>query len=259
MGRALAILEEIQGWRPASGDPVEEMVEEVYQTANAVAAAVAESGQAGFAASDVIVADPAVGTGTFLLGVLRRIAATVTDDQGAGAVRGAIEAAAKRIIGFEMQFGPFAVAQLRLIAELQALMNAPPLPELRLFITDTLGNPFIEEETLGQVYEPVAKSRRDANRVKKEQRITVVIGNPPYKNQAGGLGGWIESGGAGRIAPMNRWAPPPEWGAGAHAHHLKNLYVYFWRWATLKVFGSGWHDATGEPRKDLYGGVCFIT
>ena len=55
---------------------------------------------AGFAAADVIVADPAVGTGTFLLGVLRRIAETVTADQGAGAVRGAIEAAAKRIIGF---------------------------------------------------------------------------------------------------------------------------------------------------------------
>ena len=69
----------------------------------------------------MVVADPAVGTGTFLLGVLRRIAQTVEKDQGAGAVRGAIEAAAKRIIGFEMQFGPFAVAQLRLIAELQAL------------------------------------------------------------------------------------------------------------------------------------------
>ena len=55
-------------------------------------------------------ADPAVGTGTFLLGVLRRIAATVTEDQGEGAVRGAIEAAAKRIVGFEIQFGPFAVA-----------------------------------------------------------------------------------------------------------------------------------------------------
>jgi hypothetical protein len=77
---------------------------------------------AGFAAADVIVAYPAVGTGTFLLGVLRRIAATVTDDQGAGTVRGAMEAAARRVIGFERQFGPFAVAQLRLIAELQALM-----------------------------------------------------------------------------------------------------------------------------------------
>jgi hypothetical protein len=213
----------------------------------------------GFAAPDIIVADPAVGTGTFLLGVLRRIAITVEEDQGAGAVRGAIDAAAKRIIGFEMQFGPFAVAQLRLIAELQALMHSPPLPDLRLFITDTLGNPFVEEETLGQAYEPVAKSRRDANKVKKEQRITVVIGNPPYKNQAGGLGGWIESGSAGRSAPMDRWLPPPEWGAGAHAHHLKNLYVYFWRWATLQVFGSGWHEATGEPEKDRFGIVCFIT
>jgi hypothetical protein len=122
---------------------------------------------AGFAAPDVIVADPAVGTGTFLLGVLRRIAVTVAEDQGAGAVRGAIEAAAERIIGFEIQFGPFAVAQLRLIAELQALMNSPPLPQLRLFITDTLGNPFIEEERLGQTYEPIAVSRRDANRSRK--------------------------------------------------------------------------------------------
>jgi hypothetical protein len=46
---------------------------------------------------------------------------------------------------------------------------------------------------------------------------------------------------------------------GAHSHHLKNLYVYFWRWATLKVFGTGWHDATGQPDEDRYGVVCFIT
>jgi hypothetical protein len=214
---------------------------------------------AGFAAADVVVADPAVGTGTFLLGVLRRIAETVAADQGAGAVRGAIEAAAKRIIGFEMQFGPFAVAQLRLIAELQALMNKPPLPELRLFITDTLGNPFIEEERLGQTYEPIAVSRRAANKVKKEERITVVIGNPPYKVQAAGQGGWIESGSAGRKSPLSRWMPPPEWGLGAHMHALRNLYVYFWRWATLKVFGSGWQDATGSPEEDRYGIISFIT
>ena len=144
---------------------------------------------AGLAAPDVIVADLAVGTGTFLLGVLRRIAETVTEDQGAGAVRGR-SGSGQRVIGFEMQFGPFAVAQLRLIAEMQALTHAAKLPELSLFITDTLGNPFIEEETLGQVYEPVARSRRDANIVKKSQRITVVIGNPPYKHQA--ADGWLD-------------------------------------------------------------------
>jgi hypothetical protein len=214
----------------------------------------------GFAAHDVVVADPAVGTGTFLLGVLRRIAETVESDQGPGAVRGAIEAAAKRVIGFELQFGPFAVAQLRLIAELQALMQKPPLPDLRLYITDTLGNPFVEDEWLPQVYEPVAKSRREANEVKKTQPITVVIGNPPYKEKAEGRGGWVEAGTGGHlVAPLDRWRPPPEWGVSAHVKHLKNLYIYFWRWATWKVFGSGNYAATGNPDKDEEGIVCFIT
>ena len=139
-------------------------------------------------------------------------------------------------------------------------MGKPPLPELRLFITDTLGNPFIEEEKLGQTYEPIAISRRAANKVKKEERITVVIGNPPYKEKAEGRGGWIEKGSGGKlVAPLDRWRAPPEWGVGAHLKHLKNLYVYFWRWATWKVFGSGNYAATGNPDKDEDGIVCFIT
>ncbi|WP_246252817.1 N-6 DNA methylase [Allomesorhizobium camelthorni] len=218
---------------------------------------------AGLASSDVTLADPAVGTGTFLLGVMRRIAATIEHDQGKGAVRGAIEAAMGRLIGFELQFGPFAVAQLRLIAELQALTTpgsaAPPkLPDLQLFITDTLGNPYVEEDTLVQSG-PIAQSRRDANTIKKSHDITVVLGNPPYKNQAAGMGSWIEHGANGRPSPMDWWAPPPEWKIGAHTHHLKNLYVYFWRWATWKVFGTGNQAATGNPDQDEEGIVCFIT
>ena len=140
---------------------------------------------AGLASSDVTLADPAVGTGTFLLGALRKIAANVEKDQGAGAVGPAIAAAARRLFGFELQFGPFAVAQLRLLAEMRSLtQTAAKLspPELNLYITDTLGNPFVEEEQLPQIVEAIAKSRREANRVKREQKITVVVGNPPYKN-----------------------------------------------------------------------------
>lgn len=219
---------------------------------------------AGLASSDVTVADPAVGTGTFLLGVLRRIAGTVADDQGPGAVRGAIEAAARRVIGFELQFGPFAVAQLRVIAEMQALMRtpedpSPQLPEPRLFITDTLANPFVEEDWLPQIMQPVAQSRKAANEVKKGQPITVVIGNPPYKEKAEGRGGWIEAGSEDFEAPLERWRPPAKWGVSAHAKHLKNLYVYFWRWATWKVFGSGLKASTGLAEKDEEGIVCFIT
>jgi len=211
----------------------------------------------------VTIADPAVGTGTFLLGVLRKIAENVGADQGEGAVGPAIAAAAKRLFGFELQFGPFAVAQLRLLAEMRSLTKSgkskTPPPEINLFITDTLGNPFVEEEQLPQIVEAVAKSRREANKVKRGQPITVVIGNPPYKNNAEGRGGWIEKGSDGRPAPLERWKAPTEWRLGAHGIHLKNLYIYFWRWATLKVFGKGFFDATSLPERDEEGLVCFIS
>lgn len=213
----------------------------------------------GLASMDVTVADPAVGTGTFLLGVLRRIAATVSTDMGPGAVPDSIRAATDRLVGFELQFGPFAVAQLRLIAEVQTLMGvaedkAAALPNLKLFVTDTLADPFVEEDWLPQVMQPIARSRREANKIKKEKEITVVIGNPPYKEKAEGRGGWIEGGSGGDVkAPMQWWRPPPAWGVSAHTKHLKNLYIYFWRWASWKVFGAGHYAATGLPETDREG------
>jgi Type ISP C-terminal specificity domain/N-6 DNA Methylase len=216
---------------------------------------------AGLASPDVTIADPAVGTGTFLLGVLRKIAENAKESEGGGTYKGAVKAAAKRLFGFELQFGPFAVAQLRLQAEMRALLDVKTgdVPDVNLYITDTLGNPFVEDEYLPQTVEAIAVSRREANKVKRGQPITVVIGNPPYKNQAAGLGGWIESGSDGRAAPLAWWSPPVEWGLGAHTHHLKNLYIFFWRWATLKVFGTGWSKASKEEEIRRPGIICFIT
>lgn len=211
----------------------------------------------------VRIADPAVGTGTFILGILQKIAQTIEADMGAGAVPGAIEAAIKRIIGFELQFGPFAVAQLRIIAE---ILNLAGIAEKKksaaseplLFITDTLGDPY-HETHFPAMLAPIGKSYQEANRIKREDEITVVIGNPPYKEKAKGRGGWIESGTKGREAPLDRWMPPPGWGVSAHAKHLRNLYIYFWRWATWKVFGSGYGASTGNPDQEGLGIVCFIT
>jgi hypothetical protein len=215
----------------------------------------------GLASPDVTVADPAMGTGTYPLGILRRIAETTEADQGAGAVPGIIRAALKRIIGFELQFGPYAVAQLRLLAEVADLLgsadNVPADVPLRLYVTNTLGNPDEENEYIPQILRPLAESRRAANRVKRAEPITVVIGNPPYRERARGRGGWVEAGSASTAAPLLRWMPPVAWGAATHAKHLRNLYVYFWRWATWKVFGdtSGAAKAAAERN----GIVCFIT
>ena len=210
----------------------------------------------GLASPEVTVADPATGTGTFLLGVLDRVAQTTAADQGPGAVPAVIEATVSRLIGFEIQFGPFAVAQLRLLAELHSLLGDPSdVPATRLYVTDTLGNPYAEEEYLPQILMPLGESRQRANAIKRQEKITVVIGNPPYKEKAKGLGGWIESGSTGEeiAAPLRRWIPPVEWNVGAHAKHLRNLYVYFWRWATWKVFGAGGRSRTEGSAPDIIG------
>lgn len=218
----------------------------------------------GLGSADVTIADPATGTGTYLLGILRRIAEATEADQGPGAVPGAIRASINRIIGFEIQFGPYAVAQLRLLAEIRELMgtgaHATP-PPLRLFVTDTLGNPFVEQEWIPAMLEPLADSRKRANEIKRQEPITVVIGNPPYKEKAKGLGGWVEEGSpnAERQPPLQDWMPPKAWKVGAHAKHLRNLYVYFWRWATWKVFGDGDNDGSAGRPRDRKGIVCFIT
>ncbi len=224
----------------------------------------------GLAADAITLADPAVGTGTFLLGVLRRIADTVEADEGAGARPAAIVGALKRLVGFEMQFGPFAVAQLRLFAEIVDLTTpdggGKPLADashLRLYVADTLADPDEETTYIFSTLKGLAESRQAANAIKRREAITVVIGNPPYKEKAKGQGGWVEDRGKMLRAPLDDWQPPIEWGVGAHVKHLRNLYVYFWRWAAWKVFGgdpylggTGKDDAKWTERRGI---VCFIT
>ena len=208
---------------------------------------------AGLASPAVTIADPATGTGTFLLGVLRKIAETVGADEGAGSVPGAIEAAVKRLIAFEMQLGPFAVAQLRIVAEILELTGSVPKEPLRMFVTNTLSNPNHEFEWIPAGYLEIGNSHKEANRIKREEPITIVIGNPPYKEKAKGRGAWIEGEHeeAEKSPPLADWLPPPDWKLGAHSKHLRNLYIYFWRWATWKVFDHGPGNKNGI--------VCFIT
>ena len=218
---------------------------------------------AGLADAEVQIADPAVGSGTFLLGLLRHMADWKEADEGKGAVGPFITEAAKRLYGFELQFGPFAVAQLRLHAEMidiwrrslpeEQEIDSSKIGSPRLYVTDTLGDPNQAFERGTGIYAALSRSQEEANEVKRTQPITVVIGNPPYKEKAKGKGSWIEQGSGNVGAPLDDWQPPKEWKVGAHAKHLRNLYIYFWRWAAWKVFESG-HGKT-KPS----GIVCYIT
>ncbi|MFF2539136.1 type ISP restriction/modification enzyme [Streptomyces cyaneofuscatus] len=203
--------------------------------------------RAGFGEEDVRIVDPAMGTGTYLHTIIDRVAEQAADRSGPAMAADAISRLASRLCGFELQMGPFAVAELRTSDLLKRHGSALPDGGLNLFVTDTLDNPFVEEEYLS--YDALSASRRRANRFKANTPVTVVIGNPPYDDKAENRGGWVEKRTHGQDAPLLEEFRLT--GNGRYEHVLKNMYVYFWRWATWKVFDA--------HQSDRHGVVCFIS
>ncbi|MGO1408632.1 MAG: type ISP restriction/modification enzyme [Brachybacterium sp.] len=204
---------------------------------------------------DVFTVDPAMGTGTYLHTTLERIAERTAESDGPGAVAGTLTQAADRVAGFEIQMGPYAVAELRATDLLSSHGAAIPRDGLNLYVTDTLDDPTAAETQIGSGLQLIAQSRQRANEVKARTNVTVVVGNPPYRERATGMGGWVEvgSGAAGANASgiLDDWRDPA---TVRHFHNLKNLWTYFWRWSTWKVWESTPALDDGEA-----GIICLIT
>ena len=212
-----------------------------------------------FADDGVVVLDPAVGTGTYPLAVLDHAEDTVANLLGAGAVPARLRDLAERLFGFEILVGAYAVAHLRISQRLRGaeISNAPA----RVYLTDTLESPnALPDFTASLLQERLTEERARAQTIKKDTRVMVCIGNPPYDRQniepdsdaEQRKGGWVRYGDAGDDAPPileDFLAPVRESGDGGYLHNIYNDYVYFWRWALWKVL-----DSTNDG-----GIVSFIT
>lgn len=202
----------------------------------------------GFLDNAVTTVDPAMGTGTFLNSIIERAARQAAQADGPGVVPMAIADLAKRLIGFELLMGSYAVAEMRVADLLKNYGAVAPSGGMRLYVTNTLDDPYVEQTQIAATYAPLARSHRRANEIKAHTPVTVVIGNPPYDERANGKGGWVENGGEGTTAPLERFR---EKGNGKYEYVLKSFYVYFYAWATWKVF-----DASPGHK---HGVVAFIT
>ncbi|MBK7074601.1 MAG: hypothetical protein IPH44_20120 [Myxococcales bacterium] len=215
----------------------------------------------------VQILDPATGTGTFLLRVIEVVHETM---KGEYTRQGLDEGPAQkawlayvrehllpRINGFELMMAPYIVSHLRLgLALQQTGFIFQKQDRLRVYLTNTLE--MHTSHQLSWIGEHVAEEAKEADRVKREAPISVVIGNPPYEREpadGGGLhkGGWVRDGWSGwrdgRALLEDYAEPTRNAGAGGHLKNIYNLYVYFWRWATWRVF-----DRNMTP-----GIVSFIT
>lgn len=200
----------------------------------------------GFADRDVVTLDPAIGTGTYLLGVIDQALGKVEAQHGAGAVPGQATALAGNIYGFENMVGPFAVSELRVSRALQDKGAKLPADGTHVYLTDTLESPNTPPPVLPFYLRPISEQHARALTVKARVPVIVCVGNPPYdRHQAASptnkarTGGWVRWGddGEGASAIFKDFLDPARSaGHGVRVHNLYNLYVYFWRWALWKVF-----------------------
>ncbi|MEB2363890.1 MAG: N-6 DNA methylase [Bryobacterales bacterium] len=140
----------------------------------------------GYADEKVIVLDPCCGTGAYLIEVMKCVAEQL-ESEGAEALMGQalLDAATRRLLGFEILTAPFVIAQLQMfliLSELGARPTATHRPAV--FLTNALTGWDGPEQM--KLHFPELQAEYDAaHAVKHSSRIIVVIGNPPYNRFAG--------------------------------------------------------------------------
>ena len=232
-------------------------IEVVRYMVSAVDRAVRENlAMQGLRDPNVTILDPATGTGTFLLGIAERVREQIETEAGEGMAALALQDLARRMFGFELLVGPYAVAHYRLHHTLRRPRRegGEPLrlPRLGVYLADTLAEPGAAAPMgpLGFVSEGIAEERREANRIKAEQPILAIIANPPYRRLDEGeshtlVGDWMD----------HLWddlkEPVRNAGHGNQLNTFPELSVAFWRWAIWKLF-----EAQNAPGRGV---VAFIS
>jgi len=135
----------------------------------------------GFADKSVTVLDPAAGTLTFLAEAAKLAITEFVSKYGEGARESFIkEQILQNFYAFELMMAPYAIGHLKMSFLLEELGYKLKEDErFKFYLTNTL-----EMEELAQTNLPgmasLSKEAHLAGKVKKEQPILVVLGNPPY-------------------------------------------------------------------------------
>ena len=125
----------------------------------------------------VTILDPATGTGTFLAGVLDRIHRNIKGTLFQLYLK---ERLLNNIYGFEILISPYLVAHLKLSMVLnQWGIKLRNDERFRIYLTNAL-DLMREKGQAGLFERALDKESEEADKVKKEAKIFVVIGNPPY-------------------------------------------------------------------------------
>lgn len=145
----------------------------------------------------VLILDPAVGTGSFLHGVIDHIHDHIVQKgQSAGWSSYVHEHLLPRLFGFELLMAPYAIAHLKLGLQLAETGYKPPKDKeekrLGIYLTNSLEEAHSVQATL-PFANFIAEEANAASDVKQEKPVMVILGNPPYSGHSENKGDWIRN------------------------------------------------------------------
>ena len=199
----------------------------------------------------VLVLDPAIGTGTFLYGVVDHIRQQFIDSGNAGMWAGYVSRhLLPRLFGFEFMVAPYAVAHFKLSLQLMAHDLPPAMrsqwgyqpqegERIGVYLTNTLDEAH-PESPMPLFTQYVADESNAADEVKLHRPVLVVMGNPPYSGHSANRGEWMDDLMRGKVdgvasyyeadgAPLGE--KNPKW--------LKNDYVKFLCFGQWRIARNG--------------------
>jgi len=151
----------------------------------------------------VQILDPATGTGTFLVETIDVIHGTLVEKW-----RGERKSDAQirelwndyvpknllpRLYGFELMMAPYSIAHMKIGLKLRETHYSFLSSErARIYLTNTLEEPKDFSGYFAQMAPALAHEAAEANTIKRQTPITVVIGNPPYSGISNNMNAWID-------------------------------------------------------------------
>jgi len=137
----------------------------------------------------VQILDPATGTGTFLAEVIKHIHKKFEGQQGIWS--NYVEThLLPRLNGFELLMASYAMAHLKLDLLLAETGYKPTKDQrFRVYLTNSLEESHPETGTLFANW--LSTEANEANYIKRDTPVMVVMGNPPYSGESANKGEWI--------------------------------------------------------------------
>ena len=187
----------------------------------------------GLADDKTLILDPAVGTATFLYMVINEIHDAVMAQGQKGLWNDYVaEKLLPRIFGFELLMAPYTIAHLKLGLLLQETgYDFQTDQRLGIYLTNTLEEAIKRADTLFARW--ITDEANAAARVKKDEPIMVVLGNPPYSGHSANKGAWA------RQLVETYKKDCPELYKPAQAKWLQDDYVKFLAFGQWRIERTG--------------------